>query len=190
MNYKKWISLSMLSFFLMITMINFQNCSPKNTSSGGFHQDDELRIADEWSDLKVAFVEDLIMTKSNAEQVNFDGLCTSLNDGQAIQWKISTGVHTIQSGEAHCTRGGFRVQTQELSYLNCKKDYYLMAHAKGEADEVIIQRMCAPKSSISDHTKHLSGTQCYYEITDEENCHHNCYRDGKLYKHNPSQGCT
>ena len=149
MNYRRWIHLSALSLFMLIIIVKFQNCgSPPQFDSSTFHEDPEMRIADDWAQMKLSFIEDpKVLIQHTLEQMNFLGLCHGNTKNDQIIWEVSFNGELIRSGEILCQRGGFQIPINSLYDLECGKDYYLSAALGNEFDEVIIHRQCTKSDS-------------------------------------------
>jgi len=174
-------------------MFQFQNCAAPNTgdaenlSAGG----SEAGLIDDLVNSKLAFVENLIVTKHDKGIINFDGLCDRESHGKVVNWVIEdvASRDVILEGSSECIRGGFRITADQMNDLNCNIDYDLVAAVDEHHDNVVVRKKCEPMSTVEDDAEENYigfGKQCFFELESGVNqydsvCYRTCYGSGKLY---------
>lgn len=174
-------------------MFQFQNCAAPNTGDADNLSADGSGpgFIDDLVNKKLAFVENLIVTKHDKGTIDFDGLCDRESDGKAVAWVIEDAASrdVILEGSSECIRGGFRITADQMNNLKCNIDYDLVAAVDEQHDNVVVRKKCEPMSTVVDDAEENNagyGKQCYFELESGVNqydsmCYRTCYSSGKLY---------
>ncbi len=174
-------------------MFKFQNCSAPNKGEGGAlaTEGSGPGFVDDLVNKKLAFVENLIITKHDKGTINFDGLCDRDSNGKVVEWVIEDmgSRDVVLEGSSECIHGGFRITADQMNDLECNIDYDLVAAVDEHHDNVIVRKKCKPMSAVEDVIEDGNygyEKQCYFELENEANqhdsvCYRVCYGSGKLF---------
>lgn len=145
-NFAKWRAIGLISFGICLVLANFQNCAPPNSdasANSNLQADPQLRVVDDWNQLKVDILDSVIQASPTDSQVKVDGYCDRHNH-QDLSWAVtSTSAGELIRGSAKCERGGFRIILSNLDGLNCGEAYDLsVVNDQGDRDSGILVRAC------------------------------------------------
>ncbi len=143
--YQAWL----LAGLIGLLISQFQNCAPPSTSpSLNSELDSEVRIVDDWTKVKVHLLHDQVEIFAGEETPPVDGFCARALYGKLVSWVMVAADGTeIDSGEAVCERGGFRVHALRSDLMECGTTYELIVVGhENERDSVPIAKHCSTQS--------------------------------------------
>ncbi len=196
------IKVSFIILLLSVILVQFQNCGspPEGSDEVYSSSNDDMTpgLVDDLPNRKLAFVESLVVSKHDADVINYDGLCSRDSHDQTVEWVVVDlkNDDEVIAGETKCIRGGFRISVQNMLDLECGVDYKLIPYIDENSDDVLIRRKCEPISSFkvqavsqkaNYNNPNIIKKSCYYELEQTNSptgreCFKTCYMSYKLYE--------
>ena len=201
MNIKRVVSSTIVIISLSLIMTKFQNCGGGSDVSPTDNRGDynpDVQLPDQINE-KLSFIETLIVTKHDADEVNFDGLCGEGTEGKIVNWEIRHSItdEPFLGGESYCQRGGFRITAKDLDTLGCGRAYMLAANLEDVETSQYLKKKCPPLQAVQELSTDVvnpvdrmtnTKRECYYELEEDENdeevCNKTCYANNKVFKQN------
>jgi hypothetical protein len=137
-----------ISALLLIVLFKFQNCGmPNEAGINPSNHDGGVRIIDQWSEQKVAFLNPLntqdtrSSTMTSASELRLQGLCVGGTSEGMITYDFNLYdageklVHRF-SGQVECKMGNFEIVLPELSFGSCSDHYDVRAVLDGNENDL------------------------------------------------------
>jgi hypothetical protein len=120
---KRRYVLTFISLVLLpLTLFQFQNCAPPNSSAGASGDGSKVGLVDNLNKSSLQFVAADSQVQDDAESVDISGLCSRDHDNAVLKWTVfdeNGSQKILAQGMSKCDHGQFGVEIGELDQYVC-----------------------------------------------------------------------